>query len=228
MIAYLNLRYLTDDRAQWFRDGLTKLGYEVRPGLGLGDLLVTWNRIGQTDSVASQCQERGIPVIVVENRSWGDLVPGRWLHIASNYHNTQGMFPAGGNERWDQLGIELEPFRVPGETVVLAQRGIGSPPVACPKGWENQFSHRVRKHPGRGAASSLREDLAQCGKVITWGSAAAVEALAMGIPVESHMPRWIGAQDSTEAGRLAMFQRLAWAQWRPAEIASGEAMECFL
>ena len=43
-----------------------------------------------------------------------------------------------------------------------------------------------------------------------------------GIPVESHMPNWIGAQDNTEAGRLAMFRRLAWAQWQLSEIATGE------
>ncbi len=37
------------------------------------------------------------------------------------------------------------------------------------------------------------------------------------------MPHWIGEQDNTDAGRLAMFRRLAWAQFRMAEIESGEA-----
>jgi hypothetical protein len=57
--------------------------------------------------------------------------------------------------------------------------------------------------------------------VITWGSGAAVRALLRGIPVESHMPNWIAAQDNTDAGRLAMFRRLAWANWRLSEIADG-------
>ena len=68
----------------------------------------------------------------------------------------------------------------------------------------------------------LADDLKQCGKVVTWGSGAAIQALMMGIPVISEMPDWIGKQDNTEAGRLDMLRRLAWAQWRLPEIASGE------
>ncbi len=48
-----------------------------------------------------------------------------------------------------------------------------------------------------------------------------MKALLWGIPVESHYPRWIGKQDNTDAGRLAMFERLAWAQWTHEEIAEG-------
>jgi hypothetical protein len=36
------------------------------------------------------------------------------------------------------------------------------------------------------------------------------------------MPNWIGAQDNTDHGRLSMFRRLAWAQWRIEEIANGD------
>jgi hypothetical protein len=43
-----------------------------------------------------------------------------------------------------------------------------------------------------------------------------------GIRVESHMPNWIAEQDNTDAGRLACFRRLSWAQWTLNEIASGE------
>jgi hypothetical protein len=42
------------------------------------------------------------------------------------------------------------------------------------------------------------------------------------------MPQWIGEQDNTDAGRLAMFQRLAWAQWRLSEIESGFAFRWLL
>jgi hypothetical protein len=64
--------------------------------------------------------------------------------------------------------------------------------------------------------------LANCGKVVTWGSGAAVTALIWGIPVESHQPQWIAAQENTDAGRLEMLHRLAWAQATHEEIASGE------
>jgi hypothetical protein len=49
-----------------------------------------------------------------------------------------------------------------------------------------------------------------------------VQALMLGIPVESHMPGWIAEQNNTDAGRLAMFRRLAWAQWRLEELRTGE------
>lgn len=229
MIAHLNLRHLDSERAQWFRDGLKAVGYnDVRPGAGVGDLLVTWNRIGVGNSVALECERRGIPVLVCENASWGATVPGRWLHVSRTRHNTAGLFPVAGPERWDRLGVELDQFRTRGETVVLGQRGIGSPPVAQPRGWERNMTGRVRAHPGRGLPKPLREDLAHAGKVVTWGSAAAVEALSWGVHVESHMPQWIGEQDNTEAGRLGMFQRMAWAQWRPEEIQSGEAFRWLL
>jgi hypothetical protein len=58
--------------------------------------------------------------------------------------------------------------------------------------------------------------------VVTWGSGAAIKALQWGIPVVSEMPDWIGEQDNTDAGRLEMFRRLAWAQWTMEEIAHGE------
>ena len=46
-----------------------------------------------------------------------------------------------------------------------------------------------------------------------------------GIRVESHMPNWIGEQDNTDEGRVAMFRRLAWAQWTLEEIESGEPFQ---
>jgi hypothetical protein len=94
-----------------------------------------------------------------------------------------------------------------------------------PEGWSekalNRHGGRVRPHPGRGEGVPLAADLARAGRVVTWGSGAAIRALMWGIPVISEMPRWIGQQNNTEEGRLAMFRRLAWAQWRLEEIANG-------
>jgi hypothetical protein len=50
----------------------------------------------------------------------------------------------------------------------------------------------------------------------------------MGIPVISEMPNWIAEQDNTDAGRLEMFRRLAWAQWKISEISNGQAIACLL
>lgn len=227
--AWLNLRYSPPERIEAFKAGLERIGYQVELGLGVGDLLVTWNRIGRADEVA-QVNSR---VIVAENATWGNgFLGGRWLTLARDRHNTAGMFPVGGYERWESLGVELEPWRVEGETVILPQRGIGSPPTAMPKNWIGgavaRFGGRVRHHPGLKHVKSLRDDLAECGRVITWGSGAAVQALMWGIPVISEMPDWIAAQDNTYAGRLDMFRRLAWAQWTLDEIRAGEPFERLL
>lgn len=168
-------------------------------------------------------------MLVAENATWGNEFAGRrWYTLARNRHNTAGMFPVGGNERWDRLGVEPAAWRTSGETVILAQRGIGSDPTRMPMGWPQraQARHggRIRSHPGRGVAKPLEDDLAHAGKVVTWGSGAAIHALLMGIPVVSEMTNWIGEQDNTELGRLEMLRRLAWAQWELAEIESGEPM----
>lgn len=226
MRAWLNLRHADSDRARAFTKGLERVGYTVVHGITAspadGDAMVTWNRIGHADYAARVFGDRGLPVIVAENATWGnDFCGRRWLTLARKFHNTAGMFPVGGVERWDDLGVEFEPWRTEGETVVLPQRGIGPAQVAMPRGWPYGIKGRVRLHPGQRQAKELKDDLANAGKVITWGSGAAVKALMWGIPVEAHMPNWIGAQDNTDTGRLDMMRRLAWAQWTTDEIQDG-------
>lgn len=225
MRAWLNLRTESGDRLDAFRAGLAGLGFDVVVGLtfspGPADVLVTWNRIGEGHHAALKFEGAGRPVLVAENGSWGKTFAGdHWLTLARNWHNTAGLFPVGGPERWDGLGVDLAPWRAGGEVVGLLQRGIGA--NGMPMGWQPKGCHRIRKHPGKRVVTPLEEDLARAGKVITWGSGAAVKALMLGIRVRSHMPQWIAEQDNTDAGRLAMFRQLAWAQWRLPEIATGE------
>lgn len=234
MRAWLNLRYALTERWQAFSDGLTSLGYQVERGATLSpgphDLLVTWNRIGFGEQAARAFEAAGLPILVAENALWGN--DGGWLHLSRTHHNTANRVRYGGPERWVGLGFELEPWQQGSEVVVLPQRGIGSPPVAMPRDWPAkavaETRGRLRPHPGQGACKALREDLANCGLAVTWGSGAAIKALQWGIPVRSDMPNWIGEQDNTNEGRLAMFRRLAWAHWRLQEIASGEALRWVL
>lgn len=233
--AWLNERTKIPGRKEALVEGLRACGYVVQPGIpstagGEGDLFVTWNRFGGAEIAARKFESAGRAVLVLENASWSSLVPGKWLHMAPHRHNTAGTFRVGDAARWDALGVELAPWRPSdGEVVALAQRGIGSSPTAMPADWPRRQRCRVRRHPGRGAtAEDLRRDLKLCSRVRTWGSAAAILALSWGIAVESDMPNWIGAQDNSDAGRLAMFQRLAWANWRLEEFASGEAFRWML
>jgi hypothetical protein len=233
MRAWLNLRQGVPERRDAFIKGLHRMGFHVEPGVtsrpGDRDILVTWNRVQEGRIAADQFEARGLPVLVVENATWGNTFAGqRWYHIGFGRHNTAGRFPVGDAERWDGLGVELAPFRTSGEeTVILAQRGIGAAPTAMPPAWPQNAAKRhaparIRPHPGMTPAKPLQADLARARGVVTWGSGAAVLALMWGIPVISEMRDWIGEQDNTDAGRLAMFRRLAWAQWRLDEIQSGE------
>jgi hypothetical protein len=244
--AYLNLRYTVPERRSVFTEGLKRLGYDVIDGLTRdprdGDLLVSWNRITEADTVAKIFESRGLKVLITENSSWGNSFAGRnWYTICRNYHNVAKTFPEGGSERWDRLGVDLAPWRNESEypdTVILAARGIGPACHRTPSNWTEQAINRcrredigsgggttfVRQHPGRSRSQiPLEENLRKCWKAVTWGSGAAVKALMWGIRVESHMPNWIAEQDNTNEGRLAMFRRLAWAQWTLDDIGSGYA-----
>ena len=228
MRAWLNLRLTLPERVAIFRSGLEALGYTVQMGCPStaesGDVLVTWNRIGAGDHAARMFTDNGLPVLVTENAAWGNQFAGScWYALSRTWHNLSGYFPVGDASRWDSLGVDLAQWRTSGETVVLPQRGIGPREVAMPRDWTKQQSGRVRLHPGRYPAVPLEQDLAKAGKVVTWGSGAAIKALLWGVPVESHLPRWVGEQDNTDSGRLSMFRRLAWGQARWDEIASGES-----
>lgn len=199
-------------------------------------ILITWNRIGAADTWSSKFIRRGLPVLVVENATWGNSFAGeRWYHIARHYHNTAGCFPIGDARRWSALSQPLAPWVPDGPgKLVLLQRGIGSAPTRMPPNFLAKAKKlypgaKIRKHPGTSKkVLPLKQALAGVSEVVTWGSGAAIKALQMGIRVRSFMPRWIGEQDNTDAGRLAMFERLAWAQWTLKEIASGSPFDRLL
>lgn len=230
--VWLALRHDNHYRADAFRAGLKACGYTVEHGVtyhpGPRDALLIWNRYGSGAQAADRFDRLGLPVWVAENAAWGnDFAGDRWYSLARNWHNKVGSFDVGGHERWDSINTRLSPWRTSGEeTVILPQRGIGPKGVAMPHGWAEkvQAEHggRIRRHPGKREGKPLRDDLAKARMVRTWGSGAAVKALLWGIPVKSDMPEWIGGQDNTNEGRLAMFRRLAWGQWRIDEVVSGE------
>jgi hypothetical protein len=234
--AWIGLRDGPTYRRECFEAGLSRLGYSIAGGVTKkprdGDLLLIWNRYAGGNSAALSFEARGLPVVVAEN---GYIWSGEKLYALSlNHHNGLGHWFSGGPERWDSLGIELRPWRTDGETVVLAQRGIGERGIAQPTSWLGSVRKmgRVRPHPGNKEGKPLEQDLANAGCAVTWGSGAAIKALAIGVPVLYGLKGWIGAQAASpigqkpkrdDADRLAMFQRLAWAQASIDEIRSGDA-----
>lgn len=239
-------------RADAIRAGLRRLGYTLVDHTTQTDLIVIWNRYGWRDQAASEVEARGGTVIVMENGYLGnDFAGNRWYAAALSQHNGAGKWPHHGNERWDSLGVELEPWRGGRETpVLLPQRGIGPPYVAMPLTWapamiefmrHRGIKCRVRAHPGiQTVCKPLVDDIGNAHFCVTWGSGAAIKALAMGVPVFYSFGKWIGAEaarPSSEIGtyiqvddekRLSMFRRLAWAMWRVSEIESGECFKTLI
>lgn len=244
--AYCLIRDLPHYRHDAFCRGLKRAGFGVLQEFPPrnpkeGDLLLIWNRYGEFHDAACRMEAYGNQVLVAENGYLGnDWLGGRWYSISRNFHNGAGTWDAGGPERWDSLGVEIQPQRTGDEVVVLPQRGIGPPGVAMPDNWHRVFYHiakerkaRLRMHPGVRACEPLERDLANAKAVVTWGSGAALKAMLMGIPAYYDMPNWIGApgatplvgadfSNPTHGDRLACFRRLIWAQWTVSEIESGE------
>lgn len=230
-----------------FITGLRAAGFKVstdpscnpRPG----DVLLLWNRGGTGDAIARRFERAGARVIVAENGWLGRTADGgKFYSLAEGWHNGLGRWPIGTGDRWPLLNVGLKPWRQNGKHIlVLPSRGIGAPGVAMPPDWTKRTvaalkartkRHiKVRPHPGDGKAP-LDADLNGAHAVVTWGSGAAVKAIAAGVPAFHDLKRWIGADASLPIGadleqpflgcRTPMFHRLAWASWTASEIATGD------
>lgn len=244
--------------------GLAKAGYQVVQPQVLtqpkpADLLVIWNRYAEYDQMATKFEKWGAGVIVCENGYVGHhdnengkpvAANGEALYaMALNRHNGAGAWHVGEPGRAEAQGIATRPWREDGEHIlVLAQRGIGLPPVASPRDWTERTERRLKKlthrpvkvrgHPGNAAARvPLARDLEGAWCAVTWASSAGIRAMAMGYPVYTDFDQWIGrpcAQllanigyelPDLEDSRQIMLNRIAWAQWTPSEIATGEPFE---
>lgn len=236
-----------------FLKGLERAGYRIDTGgrpSDKRDVLVVWNRHGHVDNEAKEWEQRGGTVIVAENGYLGKDADGIQLYALSVHgHNGSGWFPIGDEDRFAQLGIQLQPWQENegGHLLLCAQRGIGSPLMASPANWEAKTSKalialgetnlRVRQHPGKAPTVKLpplEQELAGARACVVWSSASGVQALVAGIPVIYTAPRWIASEGAVrgvdgvralvrddERRRRAM-HKLAWGQRTVAEIESGE------
>jgi hypothetical protein len=241
------LRPAAHYRKNAFCAGLRAAGYDVvdcieRPAPD--DVLVIWNRYGWFDRQARLFENAGARVLVTENGYLGkDWLGDAWYALALGHHAGAGTWREGGPERWDNLDVEIGPWRNgTGAPLVLGQRGIGEPGIASPPRWAENMTRRIngriRAHPGTQSCRPLDLDLSESSCVVTWASGAALKALLFGVPVWYEMLRWIGGAGGAHLSRfastpilgdrLAMFRRLAWAMWRVDEIESGAAFRWIL
>lgn len=247
MARALNLlRASVHYRRQCFDQGLQAAGFKLVPALAdprPGDLLVIWNRYGGFHEHAQIFERAGAGVLVVENgllgKGWRG---GEWFSLSLGHCAGAGEFKPAGPERWDSWAVPLAPWLAGGrETVIFGQRGIGEPGVASPLAWAEgvawSIGGRIRPHPGTGDEIPLAKDLANARQVITWHSAAALQALMLGVPVWFDCPTWIGASAARplaewpgqpkrdDAARLEMFRRLAWCCCTLDEIKTGAPID---
>lgn len=257
--------------APWYRrdvflNGLKNAGHDVVTSApvncGKETLLVIWNRYAENHHLASRVEEAGGTVIVAENGYIGagggtpkfqvhpgGPQPGHYYALAKGWHNGGGTWHVGTEDRWAHLGIELKPWRVGGEYVlVCANRSFGVPGRMMPEQWADKFVEqhkkesklpfRIRRHPGNDAPKrGLEEDLKGAAAVVVWTSSCGVHAMVEGIPVMCEAPYWIcksaapawgKAGEVATVDRLAALQALAYAQWTCAELSTGEPFRYLL
>jgi hypothetical protein len=254
--AYCQIRTDPVYRREAFCKGLAAVGASVVlggvPKAQAGDALLIWNRYGEWHNMASRFEDEGGTVIVAENAYLGVDRSNRMRYaIALDGHNGSGAWPMGGPERWDALGIALQPWRTSGDHILLCpNRSFGRPDMIMPNLWAEKTAEelrrytkrpvRIRPHPGNGPPKvPLADDLRNAHAVVVWSSSAGCEALVAGIPVFCCGPYWIARGAVSRGGlrtidnpqlpdRLPAMHRLAWAQWHVEEIASGEPFQHLL
>jgi hypothetical protein len=242
-------------RRDAFARGLRAAGFDITadamPNLRADDLLVIWNRYGGGHEEAQRFERAGARVIVAENgylgREWNG---GIWYSLALNWHNGHGSWNVGSVDRArDMFAGQIDDWRPDpdGPLLVLAQRGIGTAPVASPPTWAANAMHqcadmklrvKVREHPGNVTRDDLLDELRGVRAVVTWASGAGIKSLCAGIPAYHGLADWIGAPAARRfktplpepflGDRWPFLQRLAWAMWRLGEIESGDAFRHLL
>lgn len=252
--ACVLIRDLPFYRRDSFVAGLKACGYRITGSEDTSspdNILVIWNRYSRFDLVAQRYERAGCKVLVAENGYLGrDWRGQHWYALARTAHNGAGNWKIGNESRWDDLRVDLAPWRDSGkEVVILATRHIGVRGVAEPFGWSENVLQlirgaghkaRIRAHPGELKCIPLDKDLENAKAVVSWGSGGALKALLWGIPAVYGFDKWIGKDAATRlevflkggrnllADRLGMFRKLAWAMWTTDELATGGPFACVL
>lgn len=229
--------------------GLQANGFEVHCHLPMkaehGDLLVIWNRYADNHETAQRFEQQGGTVIVAENAYIGVDRSDRCRYaLAHGAHNGAGCWAPAGASAFEALNIEVKPWRVAGEHILVCpNRSFGMPGMVMPVDWVKDVTARLRRftqrpirvrpHPGNELPKvPLEADLASCWAVVIWSSSVGVEALVRGIPVHCEAPYWI-CKEATRPIKaidqpcnidpMPALHAMAWAQWHVDKISSGAA-----
>lgn len=168
------------------------------------------------------------------DNSYFDTTRGTSYRITRNAVQFKGIAPSDGARR-AALGLTVQPMRDDGDHVVVCLQSptfMQTVAGVDPRSWFDQIRvevaerglmTRLRGWNGNKAvqAQTLAADLENAALLITWSSAAAVEALMAGVPVR--------VSEQSAAHGIAPEQRDAWLntladnQWTLREIGDGTA-----
>lgn len=238
----------TDHKSELFTAGLRARGYDTTEQEihepAREDVLIVWNRKPSNLDKVKRFEKAGCKVFVAENGYIGSDDAGNRLIALSLFHHLgKGAWFIGKGERWRDHNFEIMPWRSGGdEIVILAQRGIGEATdllwaeLLCQKlSKQTKRPVRVREHPGKNPPP-IEPDLDRAHAVVTYASAAAIKAIAYGVPAFYLMPNWVGAaaavfgtdiENPFKGDRTPMLHNIGWSQWTQQEVASGYAFAGF-
>ena len=180
------------------------------------------------------------------DNSYFDISRGRMFRASRNAVQATGLeLPDWG--RWAALGLKVQPWRKHGRHVIIAAQSQTHMSVVAGQRsswWRDAFTilkaHTDREIVVRGwrsnkmaLASSLAESLRDCWALVTWSSAAAIEAVLAGVPVfaaRQCAASAMGVSDLAKIesptypdGRAAWAAALAGRQWTHDEFRRGTA-----
>lgn len=229
--------------AQAFATGLGGLGWQIvwRSGAHHKEgetesfgLVVVDGQRGCKRALVSDYAAKGVRSLVADLSYFRD-VPGYW-QLGDGALNRIPSF-ACPPDRFKALGLPVKAFggNAKGYTLIAAQRphdashGLSADGYAT---WLDAQDGKVRPHPLESTPdNSLADDLAGAKLVRTLCSTTGLDALLAGVPAVAELPdRAVWGELSGETlpsmtDRIALFSRIAYAQWTLDEIASGEAIK---
>ena len=192
----------------------------------------------------------GKPRLILEagyiNGHSGDYHRDRLQFVSTGWNGLHGRADAGASgcppDRWDALGIELQPWRIEGDVVLVCGQHPGDMAAPPQKDLERVIDdltvmgHVVLYRPHPLLAPNLvplRESLQRAYTMVTWSSTSAVESVIMGVPtvtLDEGTMAWEVTSHGLTAERF-MGDRSQWAynlayrQWTQDELENGLAWE---
>jgi hypothetical protein len=175
-------------------------------------------------------------------RSWNAFMerPNGYYQIGVNHICWLPPEPMP-SDRWERLGLTIEPPRDPGDNVLAigqveydAQHGLSySEMHQWMKGKRERFRYRPHPQGDEGRPErSLDEDLEWADSVLTYNSTVGLEALRRGLPVTSSTNCFFrdlcNRPCPSVEERLTFFSRVAYAQWTEKEIEDGDFVKFYL